>query len=184
MSRMIFIKFSVTVMLLLGVAFNTPTKAWGAPGSSSAQVVVPLEIQPDTPLSFGFFTAGTGGTITVFPNGVLPPQAGGDVTIMSFPANSQGRGTFNISGELGRAYIATGDATVNLISTDPTPGIKVMSADLLFWSESLDLIGVPSVPGVMVPQPNGNPDGDVLGVAGTLNVPNGVYVVKRMWTVN
>lgn len=104
--------------------------AMGLAGPASAQTLTATQ-----DLSFGAFAAGTGGTVTISPQGVR--TAGGDVTLMTAGQSSQGiAASFDVTGSPNATYQISlpannsvtmtgsqgGSMSVASFSSSPSPG--------------------------------------------------------------
>lgn len=124
----------IFVAAVLAVVF-TGSAAYAGPNISagaSANVMPPISITNPTPLSFGAFTANTGGTI----------DSSGNVTGGVVKITNGVPGGFAVTGQLNTPYSITGDPSVLLSTSGGHPA--TMTAALTYptaGSTSLDGTG-------------------------------------------
>lgn len=89
--------------MLVGLAAAYNALAADAVSSAEATVVAPIAISNTAPLSFGKFSAGSGGTVVLSPAGVRS-SPGGVVLLAGSPGNAA---TFNVTGDSNAGYAIT-----------------------------------------------------------------------------
>lgn len=144
-----------TTMKKIVLAAGLATMAAGsahaatATGSATATIIAPLQIAHNSgaALSFGTFTAGTGGSVSVTAAGVGTPS--GDVAIVAgssyaadaFTVTGSGTRTFNIATSSGNT-VSTGGATP---ATMPFTLTALPSASLVGGTYTLNVGGTLNV---------------------------------------
>jgi hypothetical protein len=117
-----FVIAAAVVALSAGSAFAAgPTgNTSQATGSASASVVSPITVTHDTgaALSFGTFTAGTGGTVTVTAGGTASPPTG-DVGLLS--GGTASADAFTVAGDASRNF------TISTAGGNVTSGTNSMA---------------------------------------------------------
>lgn len=124
----------IAATTVAGAGFSPMTYAAQASASASGTVVAPIAITAVSPLSFGSFAAGPGGTVTVDTGGAR--SAVGAILVGSGPITAA---RFNITGQAGLTYsighsgsteLVNGAASMTLTKLSDLSGLNGLSGNV------------------------------------------------------
>lgn len=96
-------KRTAFILALGAVAFSGQARAASATASANAAVIAPIAVNKTSDLSFGRFSSGAGGTITVSTSGersasgVIPSADGGAMTAAEFVVSGDKNASYSIA---------------------------------------------------------------------------------------